>query len=174
MSNKYLIDANVFIQAKSFYYRFEFCRGFWDWLLIAHNAGLVFSIQKVKDELMQGNDGDLVKQWVQELPESFFVPDSKDVNVMHRYSDVMNWAVANEQYSESAKQEFAKAKVADAFLIATAMQHKYKIVTHEKSSPDAKKRIPIPDAAKSLGIKTIMMYDLLTKYAESTFVLKVV
>lgn len=28
----YLLDANVFIQAKNLQYGFDFCPAFWDWL----------------------------------------------------------------------------------------------------------------------------------------------
>ena len=27
----YLLDSNVFIQAKNLYYGFDFCPAFWDW-----------------------------------------------------------------------------------------------------------------------------------------------
>ena len=172
MIQKYLIDANVFIQAKSLHYRFEFCEGFWGFLLNAHHAGLIFSTQKVKDELLQGNDEDLVKKWVLKLPSSFFIPDDKDVKVMRQYAQLMNWAMASTHYTDAAKSEFARSKVADAFLIATAMEYKFKIVTHEKSNPNAKARIIIPDAANSVGVSTVLIYDLLSIHAESTFQLK--
>ena len=29
----YLLDANVFIQAKNLYYGFDFCPAFWEWLV---------------------------------------------------------------------------------------------------------------------------------------------
>lgn len=29
---KYLIDTNVFIQAKNLHYGFDFCPAFWEWL----------------------------------------------------------------------------------------------------------------------------------------------
>lgn len=29
----YLLDANVFIQAKNLHYGFDFCPAFWDWLV---------------------------------------------------------------------------------------------------------------------------------------------
>ena len=29
----YLLDANVFIQAKNLHYGFDFCPAFWDWLI---------------------------------------------------------------------------------------------------------------------------------------------
>ena len=30
---RYLLDANVFIQAKNLHYGFDFCPAFWDWLV---------------------------------------------------------------------------------------------------------------------------------------------
>ena len=34
----YVLDANVFIQAKNLHYGLDFCPAFWEWL-IAQNAG---------------------------------------------------------------------------------------------------------------------------------------
>ena len=51
---RYLVDSNVFIQAKNFFYRFEFCGGFWEWLQSAHDAGLLFTVKKVREELKEG------------------------------------------------------------------------------------------------------------------------
>ena len=52
----YLLDSDVFIQAKNFHYGFDFCPAFWDWLLVANSGGTVFSIEKVGDELKAGRD----------------------------------------------------------------------------------------------------------------------
>jgi hypothetical protein len=52
----YLLDANVFIEAKNRYYGFELCPGFWDWLEVAHDGDVVVSIEKVRDELDDGAD----------------------------------------------------------------------------------------------------------------------
>lgn len=41
----YLLDANVFIEAKNAYYGFDFCPGFWEWLVPKNREGLVFSIE---------------------------------------------------------------------------------------------------------------------------------
>jgi hypothetical protein len=46
----YLLDANVFIQAKNLHYGMDFCPAFWDWLLDANRKGKVFSIEAVGDE----------------------------------------------------------------------------------------------------------------------------
>ena len=47
----YLVDSNVFIQAKNLHYGFDFCPAFWDWLVDQNGAGKVASIEKVADEL---------------------------------------------------------------------------------------------------------------------------
>ena len=170
---KYLIDANVFIQAKNLYYRFDFCEAFWKWVQKAHDAGLVFSIQKVRKELIGGNKTDPVRLWMEKLPDDFFLDDVADKAVMQEYAKVMQWAGFNAHYTPQAKAEFARPNVADAFLIAAARQHKYQIVTQEQSNPAAKKKIYLPDAAHANGVRTVYVYDMLSQHAEDTFKLKI-
>ena len=70
-----MLDANVFIEAKNRYYGFDFCPAFWDWLDRAHAAGTVFSIDKIHDELVGGNDE--LATWTQQRTSQFFlVPDA--------------------------------------------------------------------------------------------------
>ena len=42
----YLLDANIFIQAKNLYYNFDICPAFWDWLdrenIVAPSVKTVF------------------------------------------------------------------------------------------------------------------------------------
>ena len=52
----YLLDANVFIQAKNLHYGLDFCPAFWQWLIDGHADGRVFSIDKVADEIAAGAD----------------------------------------------------------------------------------------------------------------------
>ena len=52
----YLLDANVFIQAKNLHYGLDFCPAFWQWLIDSNNTGRVHSIDKVRDELAAGAD----------------------------------------------------------------------------------------------------------------------
>jgi hypothetical protein len=52
----YLLDTDVFIRAKNLHYGLDFCPAFWDWLVHKANAGLVFSIDKVADEIKAGQD----------------------------------------------------------------------------------------------------------------------
>lgn len=53
---KYLLDANVFIEAKRRYYAFDVCPGFWECLVWHHQGACVESIDRVKQELELGDD----------------------------------------------------------------------------------------------------------------------
>lgn len=170
-TSKYLVDANVFIQAKDMYYRFDFCGGFWDWLKTAHAAGHIFSCRKVFSELAAGPQGDPAHNWAKGLPATFFLDDAQDPIVMKHYAGIMTWAV-NSHYNAAAKADFAKATTADAFLIAVAKRHGYAIATQEKSNPNTKKKIYLPDAAAANGVTTFYVYDMLSQLADSTFIMK--
>ena len=51
----------MFIQAKNLHYGLDFCPAFWDWLVASNTAGLVFSTEKVDDEIEAG--GDELSEW---------------------------------------------------------------------------------------------------------------
>ncbi len=52
----YLLDSNVLITAKRVHYGLDFCPGFWDWIVAQHEAGQVYSIERVFDELKDQQD----------------------------------------------------------------------------------------------------------------------
>ena len=168
-NTRYLIDANVFIQAKNFHYRFDFCAAFWQWLEKGYQSDVIYSIDKVRKELKNGKAEDKARLWAEAMPVDFFVADVKDPQVMQAYSQLMQWAVTNTHYRPQAKDEFARFEVADAFLIATAKAHDYTLVTHELSNPLSKKRILIPDAANAMQVDSIQIYDLLSQHAIDNF-----
>jgi len=172
LAKAYLIDANVFVQAKNLHYRFEFCGGFWNWIEAAHDAGLVYSVAKVRAELIAGRKGDAARTWAEQLPGSFFLEDAGDPKVMAHYATLMAWATSGGQYTAAAINQFADDKNADAFIVAAARERGDFVVSHEKSIPAAKSRIPLPNAADAIGVKTMTIFDLLSKHAASTFVFK--
>ena len=45
----YLLDSNVFIQAKNSHYGLDFVPAFWDWLIKENKAGHVANIKQVED-----------------------------------------------------------------------------------------------------------------------------
>ena len=66
----YLLDANVFIQAKNLHYGLDFCPAFWQWLIDGHADGRVFSIDKVADEIAAGADE--LTQWMHDHGNGLF------------------------------------------------------------------------------------------------------
>lgn len=85
---KYLLDANIFIQAKNLHYGFDFCPAFWQWLTEQNAAGKVASIEKVSDELYAGEDD--LSDWVKAQGKGFFLP--ADAAVVPVLSEVSTWA----------------------------------------------------------------------------------
>jgi hypothetical protein len=70
----YLLDSNVFIQAKNLHYGFDFCPAFWDWIDQQNGNGTVYSVEKVGTELASG--ADKLADWASDRSTALFlVPD---------------------------------------------------------------------------------------------------
>ena len=97
----YLLDANVFIQAKNLHYGFDFCPAFWEWLIEQNTTGKVASIEKIADELQAGQDD--LSTWAEARGNSFFLrPDTAMVPALRSVSE---WASGNE-YQPAAVATF--------------------------------------------------------------------
>src|SRR5207247_5318364 len=120
----YLLDANVFIEAKNRYYGLDFCPAFWEWLIVSNASGLVFSIEKVADEIEAGGD-DLAAWAAQRGPGFFLKPDTK---MLPALGTVSTWATS-QRYEPAAVNTFLL--VADYYLVAHALAHGHTLVTHE-------------------------------------------
>src|SRR5438093_5846660 len=133
---RYVLDANVFMQAARHYYAFDIVPGFWQALVQHAQIGTVLSIDRVKTkEIDRGNDN--LKYWVNTTFLPWFAP-TDDVNVIDAYRRVMQWAHAQTQFTDAAKAEFASADNADAWLVAYTLANGCVLVTHEQFAPDAK------------------------------------
>ena len=84
----YLLDANIFIQAKNLQYGFDFCPAFWEWLVVTHANEQLFSIQQVGDELLSGSDE--LSDWATARGNAFFLPP--DAQVLPALPRVSSWA----------------------------------------------------------------------------------
>ncbi|MGA1826611.1 MAG: DUF4411 family protein [bacterium] len=161
---KYLLDANVFIQAKNLHYGFDFCPAFWDWLTANNKAQKVFSIEKVGDEINAGDDELAI--WAGKQASDFFLkPDS---DVLAQFAIVSQWAIS-QNYEPTAVNTFLQ--VADYYLVTHALAHRFTIVTHEIPANSTKK-IKIPNACIGLGIKFMSPYEML-RHEQARFVLGV-
>lgn len=160
----YLLDANVFIQAKNLHYGFDFCPAFWDWLEQSSEAAVAYSLNQVRDELIGG--GDELSDWVRGPGSALFRAIGKRAQADIRW--LAAWVESNTHYDQSAKTVFLNA--ADFFLVAEAKAHGHVLVTHEVSS-DTKKRIKIPEACLVADVEYTSPYRML-KREQARFVLR--
>ncbi|MEZ2902611.1 DUF4411 family protein [Acinetobacter terrestris] len=171
MTTRYLIDANIFIDAHNLLYHPDFCNLFWSWIKAGFDAEIFFSLDKVKDEIahtkLKNELANLIRSGM--FPNEFFLTSLSNGDLINSYMEVINWANDHPHYLKSAKEEFVDSEKADAFLIAVAKLHGYVIVSNEVSQPEEKKRIRIPDAAKHFGIRVIRLDKILKLYAYDNF-----
>ena len=151
----YLLDANVFIQAKNLHYGFDFCPAFWDWLVANNTQQKVFSIEKVADEIDAGADE--LTDWAVDRGARFFL--KPDPTIFPALTTVSTW-VTNQKFDPVAVSTFLQ--VADYYLVSYALAHGHTVVTHEKalSSP---KKIKIPNVCIGLNIKCMTPFEMLRR-----------
>lgn len=158
----YLLDANVFIQAKNLHYGLDFCPAFWDWLIANNAEGNVFSIEKVGDEIATG--GDDLSDWAAQRGDGFFL--KPDAALLPALATVSAWT-KGQNYEPAAVNTFLQ--VADYYLVAYALAHGHTVVTHEIATASSK-RIKIPNACIGLKIKFMTPYEML-RHERARFIL---
>lgn len=152
---KYLLDANVFIQAKNLHYGLDFCPAYWDWLVEYNEQGQLYSIEKVGDEIEAGDDE--LAAWARDRDDNFFL--APDAGVASRFGDVSRWATT-QGYEAAAISTFLQ--VADYYLVAHALAHEFTLVTHEVPSNSIRK-IKIPNVCIGLGVRFMTPYEMLRR-----------
>ncbi len=149
----YLLDSDVFIQAKNLHYGFDFCPGFWSWLERANAESRAISIEKVGTELKAGADD--LSDWAVARGPAFFLP--ADNAVLTALGEVSQWATT-QQYEPVAVNTFFQ--VADYWLVGHALAHGHTVVTHEVPSVSTK-RIKIPNACVGLRVPCMSPFEML-------------
>lgn len=158
----YLLDANVFIQAKQRHYGMDFCPAFWNWLEQENEAGKVFSIERVGDELAAG--GDDLADWAAALGDAFFL--RPDAAMLGSLALVSKW-VNRQRYRPAAVSAFLQD--ADYYLVAHAHAHGHVVVTHEVPS-DGVRQVKIPNVCIGLQTKSMTPFEML-RVGRARFVL---
>jgi hypothetical protein len=152
---KYVLDANVFMQAHRQWYRFCFCQGFWAFIIKQQQNGVITSIDRVRDEI---SPGDALHAWIKNIaPKSLFA-SSKSTKVAQRYGEVATWVMSNDKYTPPAKNEFMGE--ADGWIIAYAWANDMIVVTHEVPSKE-KGKVKIPDVCQHFKIPYCNTFKML-------------
>jgi hypothetical protein len=158
----YLLDANVFIQAKNLHYGFDFCPAFWEWVLIEHGAGRCFSVESVQGELAA--IADELSTWAAARDPSFFL--KVEPAMLPSLTAVSTWA-STQAYEPTAVNTFLQG--ADYYIVGQALALGATVVTHEVPSPSTKK-IKIPDVCVGMAVPCITPYEMLRR-SRARFVL---
>ncbi len=152
----YLLDADVFIAAKNLHYGFDFCPAFWDWIVQEHNSGQVFSVEKVRDELLAGQDD--LAAWAARLPGAFFEkPNATTLPALER---IATWINGQTKYSAAAKNTFLQ--IADFYLVAQALAGQHIVVTHERPH-ESRHVVKIPNVCLALEVQYMTPFDMLRR-----------
>jgi hypothetical protein len=164
VGKRYVLDANVFIEARQKYYSFDICPGFWLALKRQHAEKRVCSIDKIKAELVAQSDD--LKNWTkQDAPGTFF-KGTADKSVSDAFRDMVNWVQNEQQFTAEAKAEFSS--VADGWIVAYAKANGLVVVTHEEYAPDVRKKVPIPNVCLEFDVEYCntfaMLRDLNVKF----------
>jgi hypothetical protein len=157
----YLLDANVFLEARKTHYGMDFCPAFWRWLTVSQAGGEVFSIDKVREELTD----EVILPWVAAQSPGFFL--SADETVAMAIHAVAQWA-SRQPLLNPVIFEFMNS--ADMYLVVHGLAHGHTVVTWEKSAKGSKKKIKIPDVCEAFGVRCIEPHVMLREL-QARFVL---
>ena len=165
---RYLLDANVFIEANRRYFPRDVVPGFWDALRTACRAGRVFTIDSVRDELEAGDPEDGVRQWVDGLSGEeagrFFLR-RLTAEAGYTFGLLTAWVEEREKpdgapyYKQTVREEFAVA--ADGWLVAAAASRDLTLVSHESKGDATKWKVPIPSLCAQVGVRQIDTFTML-------------
>jgi hypothetical protein len=163
-SKRYVLDANVFIEAKNRYYGFNLCPGYWKALIAQYKNGRVCSIDKIRDELVKvrnepDDEPDPLSDWAKEtVPDAFF-KKTQDQAVIDVFQEMVAWVNSEAQFTSAAKAEFASA--ADGWVMAYARVNGLIVVTHEEFAPDVKKKVPMPNVCLEFDVDYVTTFEML-------------
>jgi hypothetical protein len=152
----YVLDADVFMTAARSYYAFDVAPDFWEGLTREASNGRLLSIDRVKEEIQRGKD-ELV-QWANGAFHDWFAGTAEE-DIIEAYRDIMSWAQGQSQFTDYAKDEFARG--ADGWLVAYAKAKESVVVTNEKFEATVRRRIKIPNACQAFRIDYINTFELL-------------
>lgn len=163
----YIVDSNFFIQAHRAYYPLDVVQSFWLKIKQLAEEDKIKSIDKVKTEIYSNaSHEDELKIWCENnLPNDFFLDTN---SCFTDYIDIVNWVNSmNNFYKPLAVQEFLATDLADPWLVAYAKANDCVVVTYEKSEPNRKSRIKIPEVCNQFGVRYINTIDLLRELNEN-------
>lgn len=153
---RYLLDANVLIDAARNYYPMDRVPEFWDWLLHVAEGGHVNVPQEPFDEVAQGRDG--LVDWLKSNKDLLL----SNTEVVPRL--VLHVVVQG--YARDLDDAEIEKLGADPFLVAHALAEPgaITVVTMEASRPNrTRANRHLPDVCRALGVPCINTFELVRR-----------
>lgn len=151
----YVVDANVFMQAANSYYAFDIVPKFWDWFEGRLGSDL-FTVVPVKDEILTQSDD--LADWLSKVDDPSWVLPVDDEATQLQMPVITKHCV-DYGYRPAGISKFLSG--ADPWVIACAREKGWTVVTQEIAQPETRKRVKIPDVCDNLGVKNILVFDML-------------
>lgn len=159
IDSPFVVDSDVFITSKNLYYAFDICPGFWRNLIRSYEQKKVYSVERVRGELLTGDREEDLVEWVrEEVPRSFF-KSVDSIEIIEAYREIMRWIQHHHNYFDSAKAKFASG--ADGWLVAYAIVHDATVVTNERRAPDSRRDIKLPDVCNAFEVRYTNVFAML-------------
>ena len=155
------LDTVSFVTPYRTAYRFATVPKFWEFLEQKSKEQVVVSSELVLQELTD-DDPDELGIWAKQQQGTLFLAPTE--NVQKVFGQVAESVKNNTQYADYWVHKFLSG--ADPWIIAHAKAFGGRVVTFEKSEPNAK-RPKIPDVAAPFGVKCISLWDMLTELKAS-------
>lgn len=160
---KYLIDTNSLITPYKTYYPFDFAEKFWNQLEGEISKGRLVVLDLVKAELAKGDDE--LSEWIKNISSSLIF-SHRNPAIVAKYGEVLTHLQISGFYKEKALADWARADIADAWLIATAAVYGYTIITFETpngnlNTRNKSGRAKIPDVSTAFGVKCENLYYMM-------------
>ena len=152
---KFVLDANVYLEAYHRYYGMDLVPGFWKFIEEKTEEGLILSIDRVYEELKRKEDS--LSVWADNMSDMFV--SSTDTNVVSAFQEMIEFVNASVHFTDAAKFEFAD--VADGWIAAYAKVHHATVVTHEKYDPNIKKKVKLPNICRQFDVLTMDTFEML-------------
>ena len=116
-----------------------------------HREGRVFSVDRMRGELLAGcPTGDLLR-WVGETVPARFVDRMDTGAVVRTQTDVMIWVQGHPRCFDHARAKFPAG--ADGWLAVYAWVHGAVVVTDEQSAPESGREVKLPDVCDQFGVE---------------------
>lgn len=158
MDSNFAVDSNTLIHCHRQVYPFEIAPAFWRQLVEKGGKRIIF-LDLVKDEILSNNDK--LSDWLRENDSYFVTKKAGETKIIRCYSEIITFVKSNQQYRETAKDEFAR--IADSWFCAYGKAYQDIIVTNKKYEPNIKRKVKIPNVCREFGIRYLGLLEFMLR-----------